>query len=150
MSTIILQALYERELNAVIKEINLFKNDENIWKTVPGISNSAGNLTLHLIGNLNHFIGATLTNTGYVRNRELEFSSRNISRENLIKDLQSTINLLNTSLPSINEEQLNADFPLQLNNTTYSTNQILHHLLSHLSYHLGQINYLRRFLEPIQ
>jgi Protein of unknown function (DUF1572) len=149
MSTIILQALYERELNAVMKEINSFKNDENIWNTLPGISNSAGNLTLHLIGNLNHFIGATLANTEYIRNRELEFSSKNISKEILMKDLQSTINIINTSLPNLNEEHLNADFPLQLNNTTYSTHQMLHHLLSHLSYHLGQINYLRRFLEPI-
>jgi uncharacterized damage-inducible protein DinB len=146
----VLTQLYDRELTAVIKELNAFHSEENIWKTVPGISNSAGNLCLHLIGNLNHFIGATLVNTGYVRNRELEFSSKNISRATLIKDLQSTIDLLNTSLPSINEEELNADFPLQLNNTTYSTNQMLHHLLSHLSYHLGQVNYLRRFLEPIQ
>ncbi len=146
----VLTQLYERELNAVIKELNTFNSEENIWKTVPGISNSAGNLCLHLIGNLNHFIGATLANSGYLRNRELEFTAKNISRELLVKDLHSTIKLLNTSLQSINEDVLNSDFPLQLNNTTYSTNQMLHHLLSHLSYHLGQINYLRRILEPVQ
>ncbi len=145
-----LKRLYERELNAVIKELNAFVSEENIWKTVPGISNSAGNLCLHLIGNLNHFIGATLANTGYVRNRDLEFSDKNIARDIVIDELRSTINIINTTLSQLKQEDLNVNFPLLLNNVTYTTDQMLHHLLSHLSYHLGQINYLRRFLEPNQ
>ncbi len=145
-----LKRLYERELNAVIKELNAFVSEENIWKTVPGISNSAGNLCLHLIGNLKHFIGATLANTGYVRNRDLEFSDKNIARDIVIDELRSTINIINTTLSQLKQEDLNDNFPLPLNNVTYTTDQMLHHLLSHLSYHLGQINYLRRFLEPNQ
>ncbi|HEY5407636.1 MAG TPA: hypothetical protein VIJ92_11120 [Ginsengibacter sp.] len=78
--TTTIAALFERDINKLIEEINLYKNEEDIWKIKEGISNSSGNLTLHLLGNLNHFIGATLGNTGYVRERDKEFSLKNIPR----------------------------------------------------------------------
>ena len=68
----------------------LYKNEEDVWKIKEGISNSAGNLTLHLLGNLNHFIGATLGNTGYVRERDKEFSLKNIPRIQLVEDLKKS------------------------------------------------------------
>lgn len=147
MPTQNLLKLYERELNSLIKELSLFTNETQIWKVLPGVSNSAGNLTLHLIGNLNHFIGATLGNTGYVRNREEEFSLKNIPLSTLISDLESTINTIKNTLATISEETWNSDFPLKLNEQTLQTGYFMHHLLVHLSYHLGQINYLRRMLQ---
>ncbi len=142
----ILVKLFERDLNALINELTLFKNEEDVWKVLPGVSNSSGNLTLHLVGNLQHFIGGTLGNTGYVRDREAEFSNKNISREVLITNIKNTIDIIKQVLPSLTEEQLHADFPLQLNNQVFKTNYFLHHLMVHLSYHLGQVNYLRRVL----
>lgn len=142
----ILVKLFERDLNTLIKELTLFNNQEDVWKVLPGVSNSAGNLTLHINGNLQHFIGATLGNTGYVRNRESEFSTKNISREILINDINKTIEIIKTVLPALSEEQLKSDFPLQLNNQTFRTDFFIHHLQAHLSYHLGQVNYLRRLL----
>lgn len=142
----ILIKLFERDLNALINELTQFNTEEDVWKTLPGVSNSAGNLTLHLIGNLQHFIGATLGNTSYVRDRESEFSSKNISREVLITNIKNTIDTIKQVLPLLTEEQLQADFPLLLNNQVLKTNYFLHHLMAHLSYHLGQVNYLRRML----
>lgn len=142
----ILIKLFERDLNALINELTQFNTEEDVWKTLPGVSNSAGNLTLHLIGNLQHFIGATLGNTSYVRDRESEFSSKNISREVLITNIKNTIDTIKQVLPLLTEEQLQADFPLLLNNQVLKTNYFLHHLMAYLSYHLGQVNYLRRML----
>ena len=68
-----LSSFFRKDLSKLIGEIDLYKNETDLWKIKDGISNSGGNLTLHLIGNLNHFIGATLGNTGYVRERDKEF-----------------------------------------------------------------------------
>ncbi|HCX22935.1 MAG TPA: DinB superfamily protein, partial [Cytophagales bacterium] len=73
-----LAELFTRDLNRLIKELEQYPNEEQLWVVTEGINNSAGTLTLHLIGNLNHFFGAILGNTGYIRNREAEFSDRNI------------------------------------------------------------------------
>lgn len=69
-----LKALFERDLDKLIHEIESYQNESNIWITDKEISNSAGNLCLHLMGNINTYIGATIGGTNYVRNRELEFS----------------------------------------------------------------------------
>lgn len=138
--------LFERDLLKLKDEISSFENEANIWAIPPGISNSAGNLTLHLIGNLNHFIGATMGNTGYVRTRELEFSTKGVAREQLLADLDKTITVIKNTLPGISDADLDKPFPLepfgQRSTAFYFT-----HFYGHLTYHLGQINYLRRILE---
>ncbi len=72
----LLATFYERDLRKLIEEVNAFKNEENLWKITGSIKNSAGNLTLHLTGGLNHFVGATLAHTGYIRNRDQEFTKK--------------------------------------------------------------------------
>jgi hypothetical protein len=141
-----LTVFFERDLDKLIEEINLFKNENDIWKTKEGIINSAGNLTMHLLGNLNHFIGKTLANTDYVRKRDEEFSVKNISREKLISDLNSLKETIKNTLPNLSEEDLKKDFPLPIRDQTFSTGNMLIFLLAHLNYHLGQVNYLRRLL----
>lgn len=138
--------LFERDLNKLIEEINLYKNEEDLWKIKEGISNSGGNLALHLIGNLNHFVGATLGNTGYIRERDKEFSLKNIPREQIVVDLKKTVAIIKNTLPHLSTEYLKKDFPVQINYKTSSTSYVLLHLLTHLSYHLGQVNYHRRLL----
>ncbi len=138
--------IFERDLNRLIEEIRSYKNENDLWKIKEGISNSAGNLTLHLIGNLNHFIGATLGDTGYVRDRPKEFSDKNIPRENLIDDIIKTILVIKKTLSNLSNDDLEKDFPVVFNNAVSSTGFILIHLSGHLNYHLGQINYHRRLL----
>ncbi len=138
---------YERDLNKLIEEISLFKNEEDIWKKYGSIKNSAGNLVLHLVGNLNHFIGATLATTGYERNREIEFAAMGVARSELISQVKSAIPMVTETIAALTAEHMAADFPIPINNVTSSTSTTLLHLLLHLNYHLGQINYLRRMQE---
>jgi uncharacterized damage-inducible protein DinB len=135
-----------RDLNNLRKEIDLFPQEGLLWETPPGIANSAGNLCLHLIGNLNHFIGATLGNSGYVRNREAEFSDKNLPKAELLHKIEATIPVVQNSLQQLPEAALGQNFPVMHQNQTVSTEQMLVHLCGHLNYHLGQINYLRRLM----
>lgn len=139
-------SLFQRDLLKLKEELNAFKDEANIWKTTPGITNSAGNLTLHLLGNINHFIGTTLGNTGYIRQRDLEFSTKNTARAELISGIDNAIELINTVLGTLTEQQLNANYPLEVFGKQ-STSYYLVHFFGHINYHLGQVNYLRRFLE---
>jgi Protein of unknown function (DUF1572) len=139
-------SLFERDLNKLIEEINLYNNENDLWKIKEGISNSAGNLTLHLIGNLNYFIGATLGNTSYVRERDKEFSLKNIPRVQLVEDLKKATVVIKNTFPLLGDDGLEKDFPVQLNNKTSSTSFVLLHLLAHFNYHLGQVNYHRRLI----
>ena len=141
-----LPEFHERDLLKLKEEINLYKSESDLWVVKNEISNSAGNLCLHLIGNLNHFIGATLGNTGYIRTRELEFSSKNIPRTQLIAGIDKTIDVVKNTLGKLAEEDYKKDFPLLKHDKVVSTEHMLLHLLTHLSYHLGQINYHRRLL----
>ncbi|WP_370900719.1 DinB family protein [Chryseobacterium gossypii] len=147
MMTESLKSLYNRDLNKLKTEIESYRNEERIWITEKGISNSAGNLCLHLIGNLNHYIGAELGRTGYIRNRDLEFSLKNIPRAELISQIESTIEVVNSSLDQLTEDQLKKDYPVIVFDSKMSTEYFLIHLISHLDYHLGQINYHRRLLD---
>lgn len=136
---------FERELDTLSKEISAYTQETDLWVLEGTISNTAGNLTLHLIGNLNHFIGAVLGNTGYVRQRELEFSSKT-SREELLKGITVVKKVVSDTLQKLSPEQLAQDFPLDKHGKIVSTNYMLVHLLTHLNYHLGQINYHRRLI----
>ena len=143
----ILQSLFERDLLRLKTEIELYRDESKLWHIEKGIANSAGNLCLHLIGNLNAFIGAQLGNTGYVRNRELEFSLKDIPRKELLEKIEATIEVVNQSLEKVTDEQLQAEYPIMVFKDKLSTAMFLTHLATHLTYHLGQINYHRRLLD---
>ena len=139
--------LFERDLQKLKTEIDLYKDEDNLWVVKEGISNSAGNLCLHLIGNLNHFIGATLGNTGYVRHRDDEFSLKNIPRQDLVMNIENCILIVKSTLLKLTDDDFEKEFPLEKHGTIVSTIDMLLHLFGHLSYHLGQINYHRRLLD---
>lgn len=142
-----LKSLYTRDLNKLKTEIESYQNEEAIWKVDKNILNSAGNLCLHLIGNLNHFFGAILGNSGYVRNREEEFSLKNIPKSELIIQVEETLNVVLSTLDQLSEEDLAKNYPIEPLGYTMTTEYFLIHLFGHLSYHLGQINYHRRLLD---
>lgn len=142
-----LQSLYNRDLNKLKTEIEAYQHEAVIWKTDQNISNSAGNLCLHLIGNLNHFIGAYLGNTGYIRNRDLEFSLKNIPKTELTEKVEATLTMINHVLSQLTPEDLEKEYPLVVFEDKMTTGYFLIHLITHLDYHLGQINYHRRLLD---
>ena len=113
---------------------------------MPGIANSGGNLTLHLIGNLNYFIGTVLGETGFVRDREAEFASSDVPRKQIVEDIAATSAMLEQTLTNLPIERLTKDYPIEFNQQVFSIDTMLMYFLTHLSYHLGQINYHRRII----
>lgn len=140
-------ALFTRDLKRLHEEIDSYRSESNIWVTKERISNSAGNLCLHLIGNLNGHIGTVLGKTGYLRNREQEFSLTHVPKAELLKKIDETIVAVSSSLRKMDPEELDQPYPLKVLETRTSTAYLLIHLTTHLSYHLGQINYHRRLLD---
>jgi uncharacterized damage-inducible protein DinB len=143
----ILIKIFKRDLNTLKFEINSYKNEANLWITNNDITNSAGNLCLHIIGNLNTYIGAELGHTGYIRQRDLEFSLKYISREELMQQVDDTIVMIENTLKKLSLEDLNKEYSLLVFKEKTTTEYFLVHLVDHLSYHLGQINYHRRLLD---
>ena len=139
--------LFKIDLNKLIEEIELYKNDTNLWEIDGLVTNSAGNLCLHLIGNLNHFIGAILGDTGYIRQRELEFSLKDVPKSELINQIKKTIEVVENTLNTLTEADLKKDYKVQVFKEAMTTEYFLIHLTMHLAYHLGQINYHRRLLD---
>jgi Protein of unknown function (DUF1572) len=142
-----LVALFRRDITQLKHELALYSNEANIWKVDGAVLNSAGNLTLHLIGNLNTYIGAEIGKTGYVRNRPLEFSDKNVSREVLFQKIDDTLSVIENAIYSITESDYQKEYPLLVFDKMTTTEFFLIHLTTHLAYHLGQINYHRRLLD---
>ena len=142
-----LKILFNRDLKRLINEIEQYNIEADIWKVKGQINNSAGNLCLHLVGNLNTYIGRELGKTGYLRNRELEFSSKGVPRQVLIQKVKNTIQIINQALDNFDENLLETEYPILVFDKKTSTEYLLVHLTTHLTYHLGQINYHRRLIE---
>lgn len=144
MSTDVLRAIFERELGTLRQEILAYGDEEALWRVEPGIANSGGTLALHLIGNLRHFVGAVLGGSGYRRDRDAEFSRRGVPREEIVAEIDETIRELGQTLSSLDERALQGRYPEPYRDTHPTVEYMLVHLLSHLGYHLGQVNYHRR------
>ncbi len=146
MDLAILFEIYSRDLEALKKEIQGYSDESLMWRTDKQITNSAGNLCLHLLGNLNHFIGNVLGKSGYIRNREAEFTQKNVAAADLIASIEATIIQIKSVFSSLSQEDLLKEYPLEIAGKRASTEFWLMHFACHLNYHLGQINYHRRLL----
>lgn len=135
-----------RELEGMKRELALFPNDESAWATVPGVTNSAANLALHLAGNLHYYIGVVLGRTGYVRNRDVEFGRRSGARAEVVAELDAAIRVVQAVLPRMTQEQLDAPLPELVMGLRFRTGAFLVHLCAHAGFHLGQAGYLRRVI----
>jgi hypothetical protein len=138
---------YEQDLRKLIEEINLFKNEEDLWKTQGSVANSCGNLALHIIGGLSFLVGTTLANTGYVRDRDQEFTRKGVARKDLVAQLEAVIPIVRETVNGLSSEDLEAEYPRFFDKPGATKGYVLLRLLVHLGYHLGQVNYLRRVLE---
>jgi hypothetical protein len=142
-----LQKIFKRDLEKLKQEIASYRDENNLWVVDKSITNSAGNLCLHLVGNLNTYIGEEIGKTGYVRNRDLEFSLKNIPQLQLVKMIKDTIVVVENGLNKLNENDLEKEYPLLVFKEKTSIGYFLIHLAVHLGYHLGQVNYHRRLLD---
>jgi len=144
MLNAVLSDFYERDFRKLIEEVNIFKNEDNLWKTQGSVKNSGGNLVLHIIGGMNYLIGTLLAQTGYIRNRDQEFIIKGVDRKILVTQLEELIPLVNNTLKTVSMDK---EYPIRFDEEIRSNAYVLLQLSLHLNYHLGQVNYLRRFLE---
>ena len=138
--------LFDRDLAKLSKQIEAFPNDEALWQTLPGVTNAAGNLALHIEGNLREYVGRQLGNVPYERKRDLEFSSKGLSRAELSTRLAELRRTIPSVIEGLSAEQMEMEYPEVVLGTPTSTQQFLIHLHGHLNWHLGQVDYLRRIL----
>lgn len=141
-----LETLYLREVSTLERELDLYPDDSSIWKELPGLPNPAGTLFLHIAGSLQYFLGAVLGNSGYVRDRAAEFGKRGVPRSELRLELGGVKLGVAAGFANLTEEMLEQVFPVQYADAKLSTQLTLLQFLSHLAYHLGQIDYHRRMV----
>ena len=147
MLTQTLATIFNRDLTKLYSEIEQYKSEEKIWVTEQSIANSAGNLCLHLVGNLKTYIGAELGGFAYTRNRDLEFSLKDVPKTELLAMVAETRTVVDETLRKLPASTLQEEYPMFVFAEKTSTEYFLVHLAAHLSYHLGQINYHRRLLD---
>lgn len=145
----VFEELYTRELASLKKEVEAYHSEEQLWLVKAGITNSAGTLVLHLVGNLKHYIGAILGKSSYVRKREEEFSTRGISKSELLLKIEDVTQEVRGVLAKMSSTQLEQDYPILIKDKQCKIDFVLVDLLAHLSYHIGQISYHRRLFGAI-
>ncbi|HLB36936.1 MAG TPA: DinB family protein [Gemmatimonadales bacterium] len=141
-----LKTVMTRELRALARELQAYPDDASVWRTFPGVGNSAGTLALHLAGNVQHYVGAKLGGTGYQRDRPAEFARRDVPRGELLREIERAIAAAETTLPQVSETALAADFPEAVGGRIIRTDEFLLHVATHLGWHLGQVDYHRRMV----
>lgn len=146
MNVAYLHRVFVRDASSLRDELLAYPRESQIWAMPPGVKNPAGTLVLHLTGNLQHFVGAQFGGTGYVRNRDAEFSRRDVSRADLLADVDAALEAVARGFAVLTDDMLEKPFPVQLAGATLPTGLALLHMATHLSYHLGQIDYHRRLV----
>lgn len=141
-----LRRILLRDLAALRREVEAYDREADLWACPPGVTNSAGTLALHLVGNLQHFVGAQLGGTGYVRDREAEFGSRDVPRSELLDRIAQAADAVDRTLGAMTEAQLADPYPLEVGGVRLPTGRFLLHLGTHFAYHLGQLDYHRRIV----
>lgn len=147
LATKSLHGLFERDLDKLLEELKAYKSEDNLWTTSGEITNTGGNLILHLCGNLRHFIGAMLGGSGYIRQREDEFGLKDVKKSELIELIKTTKKVILETVTDLSEEDLEKPFPVNVFGKEMTTLDFVNHLYGHLNYHLGQVNYHRRILD---
>ena len=135
---------FENYLEQLKKEVESFPDDQSLWAIHEGISNSPGNLALHIAGNLQHFVGGILGKSGYVRQRELEFSEKGLTKTQVLGELEKAKMIVISVLSQVTTEDKLRNYPEDFKGKILCIDDALAHLLAHLAYHTGQVNYLRR------
>lgn len=137
--------LFERDLDHLLREISAYTDENQLWLTPGEVNNSAGNLALHLCGNLQHFIGHIIGKSDYVRNRDFEFNGR-LSLEEIQTEIQRTKKIVSDVLNNMSQQDWDSTYPIEVLKHTMTTSYFIAHLHGHLTYHLGQVSYHRRMI----
>ncbi len=131
------------------RELNAYQTEDQVWALPAGLPNSGGTLALHAAGNLRHFIGTVLGGGTFVRDRDAEFSRRNVPRAELIDGLREAEKEVHETLTAIDAARFDESYPQPVANRRINTGEFLAHLATHLAYHAGQLDYHRRVVTGV-
>jgi hypothetical protein len=137
-------AILDRDLSALRRELEAYPDERSIWRELPAVPNTAGTLALHLAGNLQHYIGARLGRTGYVRDRDAEFGRRGVPRTELLAEIERARSAVKSGLVALLPGDVDRDYPEPIAQCRVTTGDYLVHLCTHFAYHLGQLDVHRR------
>lgn len=141
-----LAELFRRDLTRLHQEIEAFADEPDLWRTTGGVTNSAGHLALHLEGNLREFVLRILGGETFQRDRPAEFNGEPKPKADLLSRVGRLIDRVPEVIGSLDAARLDAAYPARVLGPELTVRQFLIHLYGHLSYHTGQIDYLRRAL----
>lgn len=141
--------ILDRDLGRLEEQLRAYPSDASVWTVAGSTKNSAGTLALHMVGNLEHYVGAVLGGTAYVRDREAEFAERDLPREELYRRIAACRTTLSSTLPGLSDAALLAPYPTEspMGLGDEAAHTFLLHLAAHFSWHLGQVDYHRRLLD---
>jgi hypothetical protein len=138
--------ILDRDLRALARAVEAYPDERDLWQLPPGAPNSGGTLALHLAGNLQHYFGARLGDTGYRRDRAAEFADRDVPRAEILRRIEAARAAVRAAAARVDESVLEADYPEVIADVRIPTGEYLIHLVSHFAYHLGQLDYHRRLV----
>ena len=132
-------------LAKAIRELAAPLSEKEFWARPIDPGNSIGHLVLHLCGNLCHFVGAQLGGTGYVRDREREFTETSPpSKEGALTLLEGAVAVFRRVVEGLDSKRLADPHPESRFGTVLET---LIHLVAHFALHRGQMSYLARLVK---
>lgn len=147
MITLHLIALFQKDLDRLKQEIELYSKDELLWQVKGIATKSAGTICLQLTGGLQHYIGSVLGDSGYVRNKDAETRLKNVPRGKLLEDIDATRAAVTDALEQLSKNDLQKNYPLPVFDDNITTEYYLLYMLADLNYNIGQISYHRQLLE---
>jgi hypothetical protein len=122
-------------------------SEQQFWRNPYAYGNSPGHLVLHLTGNLSYYIGAQIAGTGYVRNRDLEFTeSRKPAKNEVLQKFDQTMGMVIATIEKQSESDWLASFSGERDAVSKNRLTAFVRLASHLYHHIGQLIYLHREL----
>jgi uncharacterized damage-inducible protein DinB len=123
-------------------------SEAQFWARPLEPGNSIGHLVLHLTGNLSHFVGGQLGGTGYVRDREREFTEEQVpAKEEALARLSAVVATFRTVVEGLSAERLAEPHPDARFGTVLNA---LFHLVAHFALHRGQMSYIVRLVRPTE
>jgi len=122
-------------------------SQENFWRNPYSYGNSVGHLVLHLTGNLNYYIGARVAETGYIRNRDLEFTEpQKLPKEQVMQRFDATVAMVVATLHKQSPTDWMAAYSAERESEAKDRFTIFLRCAAHAYHHVGQIIYLSKEL----
>jgi uncharacterized damage-inducible protein DinB len=136
---------YFRTMQKRVHELVGPLSQQQLWTKPYTYGNSIGNLILHLTGNLNYYIGARMGETGYVRDRDLEFRDSGKAKEELLRKFDRAIEVVVQTVSKQSATDWAAPYTAERTQMHDRFSMVLN-CAAHANHHVGQIIYLQREL----